>query len=681
MKLIPQKKIRFSRLIAILLTLPAFPFGANCQTAFSDAERESTRKRLAELDARLLAVESSRGSGADRAPDARLYLKAVGHAVDFEPMIDAKGRDQIDLALKTGEGRIAQLEKGQHPWTAGKGRSLRGFISAVDGSPQPYYVFVPKNYDPAKPIRLDVFLHGSMPRSAIGELDFILNGPGGGGADFLELRPLGRLGENAYRFEGETDVFEAIESVCQQFYVDRRRMVLRGASLGGVATWQIGLKRPDRFAALGPSAGPVDTRLFAAAPWPHFIKLDPLTSWEEKTLHMVDAIDYAANGGMVPVVAAMGDKDPYFPSHLQAEKAFAAEGIPFTGLVAEGAGHGLNAKTLQEQLRLVGERAAEGLPSRPPKIRFVTWTLKFSRCHWVELLGLKSHYERAEIEASLAEDGSVAVSKVENITRFALHPPALRTADGISKGASLTIGGQPVALPLIEQGAPKSLVFVCENGAWKCLGDQGRVELTGKRPGLQGPIDDAFASPFLCVRGTGKPANEAVGRWADANLRRFQWEWSRHYRGRLPIKNDTEVTPEDIRERHLILFGDPGSNRWIQEVVAKLRVPWSSEALQVGSVRYSGAEHALAMIAPNPLPGATGRYVVLNSGHTYHDAELRLSYMVFPRLGDWAVIRVGENPQSSAWAAAPTSSGAIPMPKVEEQVVTSGFSKEDWTLP
>ena len=40
---------------------------------------------------------------------------------------------------------------------------------------------------------------------------------------------------------------------------------------------------------------------------------------------------------MVPVVALMGDKDPYFSSHLIIEKAFKKEGISFVGLVDRGA--------------------------------------------------------------------------------------------------------------------------------------------------------------------------------------------------------------------------------------------------------------------------------------------------------------------------------------------------------
>jgi len=302
------------------------------------AERAAIRERVAVLERRLAERETA-GLDPDLAADARLYLEAVQRVVDYEPVLDAGGRGQLEAALQAGEARIAGLEAGRQPWTTSAGRSIRGFRSGIDGSTQPFVAIVPPDRNPTVPTRLDVNLHGSLARrSAIGVLDFILGGGGGGGPDFIEIQPLGRLGENAFRFEGETDVFEAIEAACRRFPVDRRRLVLRGTSLGGVAAWQIGLKRPDRFAAVGPAAGPVDTRLFSAAPWPHFIPLEPLTPWQEKTLHLVDAIDYAANAGMVPVVAAMGQHDPYFPSHGQIEKAIAAEGAPAFPPARRGSG-------------------------------------------------------------------------------------------------------------------------------------------------------------------------------------------------------------------------------------------------------------------------------------------------------------------------------------------------------
>jgi predicted esterase len=533
---------------------------------------------------------------------------------------------------------------------------------------QPYGLIVPSGYDPAKPTRLDVVLHGSTRATGLGELQFINaydRGDDAGEAssanNFIEVHPMGRLGENAYRFEGETDVDEAIEAVCRDYRIDRSRIVLRGSSLGGVGTWQLGLKRPDRYVALGPAAGPVDTYVFANAPWKHFVRLDPLTPWQKTMLHLVDAIEYTPNAGTVPIVAVMGDQDPYFESHLLIEKAFAKEGIPFVGIVDRGAGHGVTAKVVQEQLRLLGEHAAKGRDPFPKHVRFVTWTLKFSRCEWLEVLGLEEHYQRAEIEARIATDGSITVGEPRNITRFAIHPPAISAA-----GLSVTIGGTKIDLPAQTSGTARPVVIQRRNGKWEYQGTLDKVTLTGKRPGLQGPIDDAFARPFLCVRGTGKAWNPAVAEWADANLKRFADEWRRHYRGYLPVKDDTKVTEDDVRSANLILFGDPGSNLWISKILPQLPIHWTRDALQLGKDRYSATDHGVQLICPNPLPGAAGRYVVLNSGHTYHDAELRFSYMVFPRLGDWAIVKAGDNP------------AAATAPAIAETVLSSGFFDEAW---
>jgi hypothetical protein len=207
------------------------------------------------------------------------------------------------------------------------------------------------------------------------------------------------------------------------------------------------------------------------------------------------------------------------------------------------------------------------------------------------------------------------------------------------------------------------------DGQWDVASDPDKSGARGKQPGLQGPIDDAFATRFLCVRGTGKPWNPAVGAWAEANLDRFASEWKRHYRGDLPIKNDVDVTSDDMRRCNLILFVDPGSNRWIGDILPNLPLRWTHEELEFGKQHYAAADHAVELIFPNPMLGAEGRYVVLNSGHTYHDVELRFSYMVFPRIGDWAIVKVGANPPRT------------PIPSVAEAILVSGFFDEDWAQP
>jgi hypothetical protein len=113
---------------------------------------------------------------------------------------------------------------------------------------------------------------------------------------------------------------------------------------------------------------------------------------------------------------------------------------------------------------------------------------------------------------------------------------------------------------------------------------------------VQGPIDDAFATPFLCVRGTGTPWNHSVGAWADASLRRFAYEFARYMRGELPVKNDTDVTEADVRTKHLILFGDPGSNPWIAKALPRLPLTWTRDTVKLGTESHAAKDHAPVLI-------------------------------------------------------------------------------------
>ena len=198
---------------------------------------------------------------------------------------------------------------------------------------QPYAVIVPAKYDPDRPMRLDVVLHGSSRPVGMSELRFLGRFDEGDGPatdapdrDYIELHPLGRV-ENGYRWAGETDVFEAIEAACRNYAVDRDRIVLRGMSMGASGTWHLGLKHPDRFVALGPYCGYVDTHEFSQTPLPNFVKVGPLPPHQEKTLHMLDSVDYAANAGVVPAVACMGEKDVFFQAHVLMGQAMAKEGL------------------------------------------------------------------------------------------------------------------------------------------------------------------------------------------------------------------------------------------------------------------------------------------------------------------------------------------------------------------
>ncbi len=614
-----------------------------------------------QLEARLASLKSE---NPDLLADAEVFHKGIEWALRYDSPLPPTDETLLNKALERGTQRAELLAANKSPWTTKKGKVLRGFVSAVDGSTQPYGVIVPQCYDSNTPIRLDVVLHGSSRPVGMSELRFgarFDEGDDGDNSatevDFIELHPLGRV-ENCYRWAGETDVFEAIEAVCRNYNIDRERIVLRGMSMGASGTWHLGLKHPDRFVAIGPYCGYVDTHRFSETPIPGFVKVGPLPLHQEMGLHLLDSVDYAANAGVVPAIAAIGDEDVFFQAHVIMDEAFAREGLQMVNLISHGTGHVIDPVTHAAQMRRIGEYAAKGLDHGPRQIRFVTWTLKYNRCHWLELLTLQQHYERAEISASVAEDGSINIAAPTNITQFAIHPPMLQNA-----GAKLRIAGTEVALPQHDS----ALVCALQDGKWQCLGPRSEVVLTGKRPGLQGPIDDAFGAPFLCVRGTKKPWNSQVNAWAMAGLRRFEYEWARYMRGDLPVKDDTEVTAADVQDKHLILFGDPGSNSWIAKALPDLPITWTRDKLHMANNVYAANDHAPVLICPSPL--ATDRYLVINSGHTFHEKEFAaFNYLLFPRLGDWSVMKCTSD--ADQWQP---SSGDFP-----EEVIRAGYFNEEW---
>lgn len=635
--------------------------------ALSPDEGAALRSEMARLEYRLGRLRSAPAAPAHLA-DAELYLKGARWACRYEDRFSPADSALVRRALAHGIARAEELARGTSTWTGRRGRLVRGYRSEVDGSIQPYGLIVPASYDPRKPIRLDVVLHGSSRPTGLSELrmmaPFDADGPTASAApdgSWIELHPLGRV-ENCYRWSGETDVFEAIEDVCRNYAIDRRRIVLRGMSMGASGTWHLGLKHPDRFVALGPYCGYVDTHQFSRSPLPNFVRVGALPEHEERMLHMLDSVDYAANAGVVPVVAAIGERDPFFDAHVLMGRAMEREGLHLVNLISPGTAHVQDPATHREQLRRIGEWASRGLDPAPPDLRFVTWTLKYSRCHWLEVLGMGAHYSRAELRGHLEPDHSVRLDEPANVTRLALYPPAL---DGA--GCRLDVGGHAVTLPRRgRDAASDGLVIERRRAGWTAVGWTGSVRLAGKRPGLQGPIDDAFTRPFLCVRGTGVPWNPAVGAWADAELERFSREWSRYFRGDLPVKFDREVTAGDLRRCNLVLFGDPGSNRWIRRALAALPIRWTRRALRMAGRTYPASDHVPALIFPNPLPGGEGHYLVLNSGHTFHEKELAsLNYLLFPRLGDWAALKV------------PADRAGDP----SEEPVRTGFFSEQWTLP
>jgi hypothetical protein len=110
------------------------------------------------------------------------------------------------------------------------------------------------------------------------------------------------------------------------------------------------------------------------------------------------------------------------------------------------------------------------------------------------------------------------------------------------------------------------------------------------------------------------------------------------------VKPDHAVTPDDIAQHNLVLWGDPGSNALLGRIADKLPIRWSAEAITVAGRTYPAGRHALILVYPNPLNPA--RYVVLNSGFTFREYDYLNNARQTPKLPDWAILDVTTPPDA-----------------------------------
>src|SRR5262249_47958981 len=148
--------------------------------------------------------------------DAEVYHKAAVWVLKHDEFYQKDAADRALAVLDRGLLRASQLGRGESPWLATPGRSIaRGYRSAVDGSLQPYALTLPVDdgKDANKKWRLDVVLHGRT--ESLTEVLFLSQHDGDKAAprelNHIQIDIYGR-GNNAYRWAGETDVYEAVEN-------------------------------------------------------------------------------------------------------------------------------------------------------------------------------------------------------------------------------------------------------------------------------------------------------------------------------------------------------------------------------------------------------------------------------------------------------------------------------------
>ncbi|WP_153557611.1 prolyl oligopeptidase family serine peptidase [Roseimaritima sediminicola] len=662
-------------LATLLLCFALTPLKAFCQDvrtadykalpAAGKAPPPEQAERLRERIAGLRQAYQHAGLAASDTADVEVLVRAVDLALEqnlfYNDRDIAAAEKLLDRAarrlekLRAGRRGIALLEVPDSP--ADEPVPLvGGFVSQIDDSVQPYGLVLPAGWKAGdgKPRRLDVWLHGRGDSKV--ELQFIharlqstspITPP-----ETIVLHPFGRHC-NAFKFAGEVDVYEAIEHVAERFAVDPDSISIRGFSMGGAGCWQFAVHDPGRWFAANPGAGFADTVRYQG--WnrqPAYT----LSGAQRLLLAWYDCPPWAGNLQNTRVIAYSGERDKQKLAADTMAEASRAHGLQWTHVIGKDMGHKIDepsAEIMQQQLQ---QWAAEPAPA-VPEVDFTTYTLRYPRCDWLTIEGIERHWHRARIQGRVQPNRIVL--KTDACTHLAIDLPAdvlSATPDAIT----IEIDGEALVAPDAVAGQPYHCDLIRLDEGWAIASEPDRS--LRKRPGLQGPIDDALTGRFVFVRPSRPCWHGRVERWVQDEYRYAKQRWRSIMRGEIREVSDRELDEATIADSNLILFGDPHANAVLAGLVDRLPLHWDRDSLQIAGERFDAADHAAVMVYPNPLN--PDRYIVLNSGLTFREFSNVSNSRQIPMLPDWAILDITEG-----------SNALLP-----GNVAAEGFFDERWEV-
>lgn len=538
----------------------------------------------------------------DRFPKARSNLECtLDFVLTYLPRWHSNPRA---LLFRTAVRLVAGAEKDIFvlknrfdPFKERKGLHLRTYISDVDGALQTYSVWVPLEYG-GSPYPLIVWLHGYQRRNSPYQCQVPPEIEGA-----IVVSPSAR-GSYDYKYLSEVEVLNTIEDIKKHYSIDPDRIYLMGHSMGGTGAWSLAVHYPHLFSAVSPSSGNTDHRIWEER-WEAPLERTPRSSLRAFLEDADSSVTYAPNLRNIPVLCLHGTKDDIVD--VEHSRRMVRALTEFSSMVAyEELPRGHRLSEIERKGRWLLRHRRRRYPAQ---VSLKCSRLRYSRAYWLGIDAFENPLEFAYAEAELSE-GTIFLT-FRNVSAFTLHE-----LDKLVKGEMrVVVNGRTVW----SGESRKSLSLERSDHEWR---ERKPDNSPRKKPGLEGPIADAFLSPFLIVRGT--QDSSVRGQMLAREVEYFSESWKERYGARPRLKDDTELTDADIKSYNLILYGGPGENLITRRIIGKVPCTITRDAIEIFGRRFTGEDIGLRLCYPNPLNPE--RYVVLNcalSGQGYFLQDFR----------------------------------------------------------
>lgn len=528
-------------------------------------------------------------------------------AWDDRARTDAKLR--IDLLPKTTLDKKAVLELDTADVTLAVRDDFqhhrRTFVSQIDGSVQYYGVVPPVQHTlrTEDPPALFLSLHGA---GVEGE------GQAGAYAPKPNAYIIAPTNRRAFGFDwedwGRWDALEVLEHASRRFQTNPRRTYLTGHSMGGHGTWHIGTLFPDRFAAIGPSAGWISFTSYAGGGVPS--ASDPISQMLRRGVSASDTLARVSNLATQGVYILHGDADDNVPvGQARAMREELGKFHPdFVYKEQPGAGHWWgNACVDWPAMFYFFDNHKLPDPEQVHRIDFITPMPHVSSgYYWARLQSQQQQGMSSRIELQLDRGKRILTGTTLNTRRLRLDLEQMKSPANTGNNAVLNIELDGSKLNnLMTEGKPALFLERSEDG-WSVAEDPQPAHKTGRN----GSFKEAFQQRFFLVYGTGGEPDE--NEWMLARAR-FDAEtfWYRG-NGSVDVVSDQEWKSIADADRSVIVYGNDSINAAWRELLQESPVvvergAWRTDYSK--QVPSTNNKNHVAVLMIRPRSGSAIAYV------------------------------------------------------------------------
>ena len=467
---------------------------------------------------------------------------------------------------------------------------------------------------------------------------------------------------------GRLDALEVLAHAQAKLNTDPSRTYLTGHSMGGHGTHHVGITFPDKFAAIGPSAGWIDFWGYGGGP-----------GYKGGSLAQ-DLLDRAANPSRTlkllnnhkhnAIYLLHGDADDNVPISEAQKMADALKDFhkDWDYHWQPGAGHWWNGTPgagvgCVDWPQMFDFFARHRLPDEL-EVREVDFTTMnpgvSSKCFWTSVLQQRLPLARSRVQLRIDPIRRHIEGECENVDCLKLDLAQMEAGASLK----LTLDGQEIEdITWPESGE----LFVHQrNGDWSVGAAPSASE---KNPARAGMFKDAFRNGMVFVYGT--QGSEAESAWGLEKARFDAESWHYQGNGHVEVIADVDFDPALNRDRNVILYGNRDTHlHWDALLGEDCPIQVATDSLTIGgadTIDASAPSHvALAGVFIRPRAGSDSASVGVVTGTSLGAMRLTTRMRFFV--------------SGSAWPDFFFVDESMPA-KGSDSVRLCGYFENDWSMP